>query len=86
MWLCAVIRDEGTGMTEEVQKRIFDPFFTTKGVGEGTGLGLSMTLATIENHGGSIAVQSEPGKGTAFTIRLPYVPPPAGQEQKKSDG
>jgi signal transduction histidine kinase len=66
------IRDNGTGMPEEVQKRIFDPFFTTKPSGEGTGLGLSLSYDIIvKAHQGSLKVFSEPGSFTEFTITLP---------------
>ncbi|MEZ4828827.1 MAG: ATP-binding protein [Bacteroidia bacterium] len=66
------IRDDGPGMKPEVKSKIFDPFFTTKDVGEGTGLGLSITFGIIENHKGTIHVNSEPGKGTEFVITLPF--------------
>jgi signal transduction histidine kinase len=65
------IGDNGIGMTEEIQKRIFEPFFTTKKVGAGTGLGLSISYGITKAHSGTIAVESAPGKGTAFTITLP---------------
>ncbi|MCI0621215.1 MAG: ATP-binding protein [Acidobacteria bacterium] len=70
---CVLIRvaDTGVGIRPEHIERIFDPGYTTKGVGVGTGLGLSITYRIIENHHGSIHVQSELGKGTTFTIRLP---------------
>jgi signal transduction histidine kinase len=58
-------------MPPEVLQRIFDPFFTTKPVGEGTGLGLSISYKIIRDHGGSIRVASEPGRGTRFLISLP---------------
>ena len=65
------VADTGSGIKPEHLERIFDPGFTTKGVGVGTGLGLSITFRIIENHQGSIQVESEPGRGTTFTLRLP---------------
>lgn len=65
------IRDNGHGIPPQVLPRIFDPFFTTKDVGKGSGLGLFVVYEIIEEHGGCIAAESEPGKGTAFHIRLP---------------
>lgn len=64
-----IVTDTGMGMPPEVQARIFDPFYTTKG--HGTGLGLATVQNVVMHAGGSIAVESEPGRGTAFTIRLP---------------
>lgn len=69
------IHDTGSGMPEETRKKIFDPFFTTKPVGEGTGLGLSVSYGIIESHGGLIDVESTEGKGTCFTIQLPIKQP-----------
>lgn len=66
------VQDNGRGMPPEVLKRIFDPFFTTKPVGQGTGLGLSISFKIIQDHGGSIRVVSEPGRGTRFLISLPH--------------
>ena len=63
--------DSGTGISEENLGRIFDPFFTTKEPGKGTGLGLAVIYGIIEGHNGKISVESTPGKGTTFTIRLP---------------
>jgi signal transduction histidine kinase len=68
--ICVAVSDTGVGMTPEVQHRLFDPFFTTKGAG-GTGLGLSASQALIKGHHGTITVQSDPGRGTTFVIRLP---------------
>lgn len=63
--------DTGAGIPEENLKRIFDPFFTTKAVGKGTGLGMSISYRVINDHNGTIEVESEVGKGTKFTITLP---------------
>jgi signal transduction histidine kinase len=65
------VRDTGRGVVPEHLPRIFDPFFTTKPVGEGTGLGLSVTYSIVERHGGEITVESEPERGTTFTVTLP---------------
>ena len=66
------IRDNGTGVPDEVREKIFNPFFTTKPAGEGTGLGLSMSHDIIvKQHGGTIDVDSEPGVFTEFIITLP---------------
>ncbi len=64
-------KDTGVGIPPEIQSKIFDPFFTTKAVGKGTGLGLSTSYGIIQSHHGNIEVESEPGKGTTFTIYLP---------------
>ena len=66
-----IIKDNGKGMQPEVKEHIFDPFFTTKEVGQGMGLGLSISYGIIEKHNGNIDVISEPGKGTEFIISLP---------------
>ncbi len=68
------VRDDGCGMSPEVQQHIFDPFFTTRDVGQGTGLGLALTHGIIRAHGGSIVVSSSPGEGSSFTVILPAVP------------
>ena len=65
------IRDTGKGMTEDQLKNIFMPFYTTKEVGKGTGLGLSVSYGIIKSLGGTIDVDSSPGKGTTFTVTLP---------------
>ncbi|NJL71908.1 MAG: hypothetical protein HC888_10025 [Candidatus Competibacteraceae bacterium] len=70
------IRDDGPGISAQIQKQIFDPFFTTKEPGKGTGLGLSISYDIIvAKHGGRLLVDSSPGKGTAFTIYLPIAGP-----------
>lgn len=70
-YACIKIADTGIGMSSEVMERIFEPFFTTKDKDKGTGLGLSATYGTIQQHSGSITVDSEQGKGSVFTILLP---------------
>lgn len=65
------ISDTGVGIPPENLSKIFDPFFTTKEVGKGTGLGLTMAYNIVKKHGGTIEVESEVGKGTTFTIKLP---------------
>jgi signal transduction histidine kinase len=69
------IADSGEGIPEENLQRIFDPFFTTKRVGQGTGLGLSLSYSIIKKHGGRIEVSSTLGQGTAFRILLPLRQP-----------
>jgi two-component system NtrC family sensor kinase len=69
----ASVTDTGCGMPPEVVNRIFEPFYTTKEVGKGTGLGLSITYDIIKAHKGDITVDSEPGKGTTFTVQLPVL-------------
>ena len=65
------VNDDGPGVPEDVQPRIFDPFFTTKEVGKGTGLGLTVAYAIIQEHGGKISVKSKPGAGASFFVSLP---------------
>jgi two-component system NtrC family sensor kinase len=63
--------DTGVGISEKNIDKIFEPFFTSKNVGEGTGLGLSVSYGLIKNHGGEIKVSSRMGQGTTFTVILP---------------
>jgi PAS domain S-box-containing protein len=69
------VADTGVGMPESVRKRVFEPFFSTKGEA-GSGLGLSMAYSITRRHGGELGVESEPGRGTTFTLRLPIAGEP----------
>ena len=72
------VSDDGDGIPPAVVEKIFDPFFSTKQTGEGTGLGLSVSYGIVKDHGGGIGVESEAGKGSRFTVRLPVSPPEGG--------
>ncbi len=74
------VEDDGPGMPPAVAARVFDPFFTTKTEGKGAGLGLSVAYGIAAAHGGSLAVRSDPGKRTVFTVRLPLHPPSPPEE------
>ncbi|MEW6444374.1 MAG: HAMP domain-containing sensor histidine kinase [bacterium] len=71
LWATIEVIDHGQGMSADTISRIFKPFFTTKGSGMGYGLGLPVARRIVEAHGGSVSVESEPGAGTFFTVRLP---------------
>ncbi len=70
-----LIEDNGPGIPEEIQSKLFEPFFTTKPPGQGTGLGLSVSFGIIQEHGGGITLESQPGHGTKFRITLPALAP-----------
>jgi two-component system NtrC family sensor kinase len=65
------IKDDGSGISQDIQPKIFDPFFSTKDVGKGIGLGLSISYSIVKNHNGTIEVQSGDGEGSLFTVILP---------------
>jgi two-component system cell cycle sensor histidine kinase/response regulator CckA len=70
-WVFIRVTDTGTGITDDIRARMFEPFFTTKPAGRGAGLGLSTVYAITERHGGLIEVDTEPGRGSTFTIYFP---------------
>ncbi|MFO1184912.1 MAG: ATP-binding protein [Bauldia sp.] len=74
-----LVHDTGTGMSEEVAARALEPFFTTKGEGKGTGLGLAQVSLLVHRSNGSIILDTAPGKGTTFTLRLAACDPPSSQ-------
>ena len=74
-WVCLSVSDDGPGIPADVLPRIFEPFYTTKGVGEGTGLGLSVVHGIVDAHGGLVQVDSTPDVGTRFDVLLPAAPP-----------
>jgi signal transduction histidine kinase len=77
-WVEIRVKDTGAGISEQNHSRIFDPFFTTKQLGKGTGHGLAVAHAVIiEDHKGSIDIETAPGRGTTFVIRLPIENPKA---------
>src|SRR5207247_510203 len=68
-----LVQDTGSGISRENIKKIYDPFFTTKAAGKGTGLGLSVSYGIVQEHGGTISVESKPDAGTSFRLELPLV-------------
>ena len=84
------INDDGPGIADDVQAKIFDPFFTTKEVGKGTGLGLTVAYAIVNEHGGRIRLESRPGSGASFFVELPVsgarLPPTPQPRPRQSTG
>ncbi|MEM1206800.1 MAG: ATP-binding protein [Acidobacteriota bacterium] len=91
VWPAIVVTDTGTGIPREIRNRIFEPFFTTKVSGKGTGLGLSIVYGILEQLGGRVTIDSPPGGGTSFTLKLPPAPaeaaePPPREELRTAEG
>jgi signal transduction histidine kinase len=83
--IALTVQDTGIGMSADVLSKVFMPFFTTKGVGEGTGLGLSVVHGIVTAHGGRIEVESKPGRGARFRVLLPIDGPAAAGEEELSE-
>ncbi len=80
---CITVKDTGQGMDAETMAHAFEPFFTTKGVGQGTGLGLSVAYGIVRDHNGWITLESEVGKGSTVSVYLPVLEPPPNEESKQ---
>lgn len=76
-YVLLTVQDTGPGLTDDIKAHLFEPFFTTKDVGQGTGLGLSMSLGIARQHGGQLLAESQPGQGATFKVYLPRVMLPA---------
>ena len=80
------VKDNGPGVPKELRNRIFDPLFTTKEVGTGTGMGLAICHRVVESHGGTLTLETEPGPGAVFVLRLPVSGPPQPARQPDNEG
>jgi signal transduction histidine kinase len=80
---CLVVSDDGSGMDEETRRRLYEPFYTTKAT-KGTGLGMSVVLAAVEQHAGSIEIESTPGRGTTFSIFFPLAASPEATPSERA--
>ncbi len=85
-WVRLQVRDTGVGIPEELRDRVFEPFFTTKPRDRGTGLGLAVVAAVVEEHQGRIRVDSAPGEGTCFSIELPGLGPVPVEAEVREGG
>jgi len=85
-WVRLQVQDTGVGIPEELRDRVFEPFFTTKPRDRGTGLGLAVVAAVVEEHQGRIRMESEPGRETRFTIELQGLGPVPAQTEVREDG
>jgi CheY-like chemotaxis protein len=79
-FVCIIVSDTGEGMAPEVAERATEPFFSTKPVGKGTGLGLAQVYGIVQQSGGTLRIESEPGRGTAVHLLIPNAPPPEASE------
>jgi signal transduction histidine kinase len=77
------VKDEGCGIEPENRAHLFEPFFTTRPIGRGAGLGLAISYGIVQNHGGAIEVESEPGRGSLFRVLLPLRPPSTGVKKPR---
>ncbi len=84
-WVVIRVADNGPGIPPDVLPRIFEPFFTTKNVGEGTGLGLSVSYGIVQQHGGRLTAESRPGR-TVFTLELPAMTRTLHSRQPRDGG
>ena len=80
------VSDTGCGMSEEVREKVFDPFFTTKEVGRGSGMGLPLAYGIVRSYGGNISVESQPGKGSTFTVHIPLLDERTAEQARSRGG